>query len=268
MKVGKILGAALLASAGAAAMAAPASAEEFTFSGNVALTSDYVFRGISQSEEGPAVQGGFDVGYGMFYAGTWASNVDFEEAAVGTLGLNAPLEIDLYAGVKPTLGPLALDIGVVGYFYPGASENTPGVGELDYVEGYLKASHTFAEKLTVGGAVFYSPEFTAETGTAYYLEANAAYTVSDKLGISGAVGYQSIDDVSGVFASTAPGFPAEASDEYTTWNIGATYSLAGFSFDLRYVDTTIDTGDLILADLYTTDAKTEGRAVFTIKRAL
>lgn len=56
---------------------APVERERPELSANVALTTDYIFRGFSQTEEGPAIQGGFDVTYKMFYAGVWASNLDF-----------------------------------------------------------------------------------------------------------------------------------------------------------------------------------------------
>src|SRR5262245_2646296 len=84
----------------------PAFADS-SFSGNVALTSDYVFRGISQTQGDPAIQGGFDfttnVGNAPFYAGAWASNVDFGSPSA----VHVPMELDIYAGVKPTIGPVS-----------------------------------------------------------------------------------------------------------------------------------------------------------------
>src|SRR5690606_36691931 len=65
-------------------------------SGSVALTTDYVFRGFSQTDQEPAVQGTVDVTYGMLYAGVFATNVDFND------GVEASIELDLYAGIKPT----------------------------------------------------------------------------------------------------------------------------------------------------------------------
>ena len=231
----------MAAAAGLAAMAGAANAEEAkpTFSGNVALTSDYTFRGISQTQEGPAVQGGFDYGYGSFYAGAWGSNVDF--------GLSdGSLELDLYAGVKQTVGALGLDFGVIGYLYPGAADDT---AELDYYEGYVKASINPTEAFTLGGALYVSPEFTGEVGTGYYTEINGALKVSDTLSFSGAVGYQKVDEL--VF---------DGDDNYTTWNLGGTVSAYGFGFDLRYVGTNTEVllngGDLA-----------DDRAVFSVKRA-
>ena len=81
------------------------------FSINVAGTTDYVFRGISQNGEDPAAQGGADMSCGIFYAGVWGSTVDF-----------APYEVDLYGGIKKDLGFAEVDLGVIYYAYPGADD--------------------------------------------------------------------------------------------------------------------------------------------------
>ncbi len=223
----------------AAAAAAPAFAQDVTISGNVALATDYTFRGVSQTDESPAVQGGFDATFGSsgFYAGTWASNINF-----GTGGAN--LELDVYGGYKFAAGPVNFDVGVIGYLYPGASDDA---AELDYWEGYIKPSIALTKEFTVGAAVYYSPEFTGESGDATYFEVNGAYAVSPELTFSGAVGMQSVD-LSGFFAGE---------DDYTTWNIGGTYTAAGLGFDLRYVGTDVDN-----APIY------DDRFVFSIKKAM
>ncbi|MBC7767239.1 MAG: hypothetical protein H7124_00470 [Phycisphaerales bacterium] len=248
-----LLGAGLL-------IATPATAQDGpTFSGNVALASDYVFRGISQTGGNPAIQGGADYTNGMFYAGAWASNVDFAE-----LGAGSGIELDLYGGVRPQVGAVTFDLGVIGYFYPGVTDIQAGggvEGELDYFEGYAKASISPADRWTLGAAAYYSPEFTGETGQAYYVEANAAFAVNDAVGVSGAIGYQAIDDVSGVF-------PGEFSDEYTTWNVGATYTLHGFAIDVRYVGTDVEASDDLIAQAFTTADRADDRVLLSIRRAL
>ena len=134
--------------------AAPAFAQEVAISGNVALTTDYAFRGISQTDQSPAIQGGLDLTSGSFYAGAWASNINF-----GTGGAN--LELDVYGGYKFTAGPVNFDVGIIGYLYPGAADDG---AELDYWEGYVKPSIAVSDQVTLGGAIYYSPEFTAEIG--------------------------------------------------------------------------------------------------------
>jgi uncharacterized protein (TIGR02001 family) len=242
----------LIIGAIAAASAPAAFAQEaVTISGNVALATDYAFRGISQTSQNPAIQGGFDAAFGSsgFYAGTWASNVAF----------GGSLELDAYAGWKTTVGPVGIDVGVLGYFYPGASDD---FAELDYYEGYAKASITPATGFTLGGAVYYSPEFTLETGVGIYYEVNGAYTVSDVLSISGAFGQQSIDDVNGPFAAT------EVDDDYQTWNVGGTYTAMGLGFDLRYVGTSIDDDSDIVLEGFTNVVDSDDRFIFSIKKAL
>ena len=223
----------------AAVSAAPAFAQDVTVSGNVALTTDYAFRGVSQTDLSPAVQGGFDAAFGDSgaYVGAWASNINF-----GTGGAN--LELDVYGGFKFALGPVAMDVGVIGYLYPSASDDT---AELDYYEGYVKPSIALSDQITLGGAVDWSPEFTGESGDGVYAEVNGAFVASPELTFSGAVGMQTVD-ATGFFAGE---------DDYTTWNAGGTYSAMGLGFDLRYVGTDVDN-----AAIY------DDRVIFTIKRAM
>lgn len=246
----KFIRGALLAGAAIVGSAGAANAE-VAFSGNVALTTDYVYRGISQSNTEPAVQGGFDLSSGIFYAGTWASSLS------GYLASN--MELDLYAGVKPTIGPVALDLGIIGYFYPGA--NDAGT-ELDFYEAKAAASITPAEGFTLGAAAYYSPEFYGETGSGLYIEANAAFALSDTFGISGAFGQQSIDDVDG------PLVAGDLDDDYTTWNVGGTLAVHGFSLDLRYIGTDIEAADPIVTSAFTNTDVSDDSVVLTVKRAL
>src|ERR1700716_843610 len=106
---------AAFATSATAQTAAPASPH--TFTGNLAVVSDYRFRGISQSFRQPAVQGGFDYSHSSgFYVGNWNSSVS---------GLSYPggagIEMDLYAGYKfEPVKDVLLDVGALYYYYPGA----------------------------------------------------------------------------------------------------------------------------------------------------
>lgn len=196
-----------------AALAGAARADETpspTVTFNVAATTNYEFRGVSQTDNKAALQGGADASYGIFYAGAWASNVKFA-------GDQADTEIDTYAGIKPTLGAVSLDIGAIHYGYLGEA---PGVQD-DYWEFKAAASKGF-DKASVGVAVYYSPDFFAKTDDAVYYEVNASYAATPKLSFSGALGRQ---DVS-------------YAGDYTTWNLGATYAITDHaSIDVRYWDT-------------------------------
>lgn len=194
-----------------ATLAGTASAQDPQVSFNVAGTSDYVFRGFSQTQEDEAVQGGVDLTIGSVYVGAWASSLDF--------GDNTNVEVDVYGGYRWEAVGVAWDVGVVGYFYgPGANS------EYDYVEVKAAGSRAIGP-VTLGAAVFFSPDFFGVDDEATYLEANAAITPVDKWTVSGAVGKQ--------WLST--------SDDYTTWNAGVGYAITeNVVLDLRYHDTDVD----------------------------
>jgi len=198
------------------------------WSASFALTNDYVFRGITQSAERPAVQATLDVTYGMLYAGAFVSNVDFG-------GNLAVAELTFIAGVKPVVGPVSFDFGVIYYTYPGA--NDASNAELDFVE--LKAAASVApwKGGTVGVAAFWTPEHTGETGDVWTLEGTIAQELPSIHGIgvsfSALVGYQHGNDISY--------FNALGTDDYMYWNAGLTFAFhERLSVDLRYWDSDLD----------------------------
>ena len=110
----------VLAGCMAAPVAAMAEDSPHTFSGNVSMTSNYVFRGISQTGGDAALQGGFDYTHSSgFYLGTWGSNVGWIEDYQGYGSGN--VEFDLYGGFRGGIGEtgVTFDVGAIGYFYPG-----------------------------------------------------------------------------------------------------------------------------------------------------
>jgi uncharacterized protein (TIGR02001 family) len=206
-------------------------------------TSDYIFRGVSQTYEDPAAQGSIDLTYGIFYAGVWASNVDFNDAP------EASTAIDFYAGIKPTLGPGPLwapvtsDLGVLYYAYPGADDGAnfiAGGKQLDYVE--LKAGYSMAsiwiKNLTTGTTVYWSPDYSLETGDVFTVESAASYALPQfgifAPSISGAYG--------SVYGDVGEGFSVggDNEDEYSYWNVGLALAVEKFTFDFRYWDSDID----------------------------
>ena len=156
---------ALAAAVGSLALAGAAHAADdapFKLAFNVGANTDYVFRGISQTNEDPSVFGGVDATIGgIGYAGVWISNVDF--------GNGTDAEFDIYGGIKPTLGAVSFDIGIIYYGYAGQ----PSGSNEDYFEGKIAASVP-AGPATLGAAFFYSPEFFGKTGDATYYEVNGA----------------------------------------------------------------------------------------------
>jgi len=201
----------------------PAPARNLELSANVALTTDYVFRGFSQTDEGPAIQGGFDASYGAFYAGVWASNLDFGAAPVGT-GDAADIEIDWYGGFKHSIRNIEFDLGVIYYSYPNAAD-LPGA-ELDFVELKFGWSYTLFKDLGVSTTLYYSPEYTGEIGDNFVLETSLEKPLGRGFSLSGTLGNQWGDEGDGGF-------------DYTYWNVGVSKSFYQdkFSLDVRYWDT-------------------------------
>jgi uncharacterized protein (TIGR02001 family) len=120
--------AALLAAAattGVASAAEPEPTPEHTLTGNVGLFSQYIFRGLTQTDREPALQGGFDYAHKSgFYAGTWASNISWLHDS-GAYRRGGSLEWDFYGGWKPTWGDFTFDIGTLYYWYPGDAAFSP-----------------------------------------------------------------------------------------------------------------------------------------------
>lgn len=218
---------ALLATVAATSAYAQEAAKEEQFlggtiSGNVGLASDYVFRGISQTDGHPALQGGLGYERGItndvsFYLGVWGSNVDFND------GGEATLELDGYGGVKFDAGPVALDLGMIYYAYPGAESDL----DYDYMEYQVKAGHDFGFA-DVNAIVSYSPDFFAGSGSATYVQTNAAIPLVEELALNLHAGHQSISDNASF-----------ALPDYTDWSVGLGYHYSGLDFALAYTDTNI-----------------------------
>jgi uncharacterized protein (TIGR02001 family) len=241
------------------ACSAAEEAPKFTYSFNIGLATDYVFRGVSQNKENPAVQGGIDLGYGIAYFGLWASNIDFGGNDLAfTPGSAASkqvsTEIDIYGGIKPVLGPATFDLGVIYYAYPGANDGGASklqVEKQDYVEFKAGVSGAFipaVPKLTLGGTVFYSPEYQAKQGNVWTVEGTAAYELP-AVGpvtptLSALIGGQFGDSNSNTIGDTFNGKfnLANGKDDLTYWNAGITLAVEKFSFDFRYWDTNISDG--------------------------
>lgn len=193
--------------------------ENFSTSANVSLVSEYSFRGIAQSDEGPAIQGGFDIAHTSgLYAGVWGSNVDFND------GDEASVEIDLYAGYSNAYNDINYDLGVIYYSYPGADDSL----NYDFWELSAAIGYDFGH-FASSASINYSPDYFGESGDSYYYAAAVDVPLPYDLGLSAHVGYQDIDD------EAAFGVP-----DYTDWSLGLGYSYEGFDFAVQYVDTDLD----------------------------
>ena len=228
-----------------AADAAPAS--DFTASYNVGLFSQYIFRGLTQTNNKPALQGGFDVNHKSgLYIGGWASNVSWLRdnqgyvANGGVYSSGGSLEIDIYGGFKTDLRGVGIDLGALQYYYPGAhnqlydkANTTELYGALSY--GWLQAKVSgvvskdawgFGKKYNVNSGG------DNERGT-YYAELNANIPLAD-------TGFTALLHVGRQEFNQAKIDSASPDASYTDWKVGLTKGFdGGLNVGAFYTDTNI-----------------------------
>ena len=214
----------LLATALVCGAPAVASAQETTTSVNFGVASSYQFRGVTQAfdeklDAKAQIFGGADVSAGSFYVGTWLSNVDF--------GSKANLEVDLYAGYKPKVGPVTLDIGVLAYTYPQESN-------LLVYEGKFAGTVATESGVSLTGSVFYSPEYGRDGPSYWYYEAAVSAPIPGaKVGPFALSANASVGSLSAETSALLP--------DYTNWKVGLTAATeGGWAVDVFYTDTDVD----------------------------
>ncbi|HEX6792289.1 MAG TPA: TorF family putative porin [Casimicrobiaceae bacterium] len=203
------------------------AAEPFTFSGNFGIYSQYIFRGLTQTDRKPAFQGGFDVAHASgFYAGTWGSNVSWLHDA-GVVAHGGSLEWDFYGGYKYAINDdFGVDAGALYYYYPGsyvAGATNPDTTEL-YVAGSwkwlsLKYSHAVSNAFGVAGS-----------RNSRYLDLSANYPITGQITLNAHVGRQE-------FAGSTNGTGNGDTLNYTDWKLGLTWSVNGWNLGAYYTDT-------------------------------
>ncbi len=197
-------------------------------SSTIALTSDYDWRGLTQTDEDPALQASIDwADDSGWYIGAWASNVDFGPG-------DPSYEVDLYTGFSGgDEDGLGWDVGFQYYAYPEESDfNFPEIyGGLSY--GMFS------------GKLWYSNDFANTDESAFYLEGAAAVPLPANLTLDLHVGYSDGDGVEASYGIS----------NYFDYSVGLSYTIEKFDLSLRYVDTDID------------DADTD-RLIFTISTTL
>ena len=220
---------AVLAVLGSPNLASGEEKKEFdigSFSANVGLFSDYTYRGVSQTGQEPALQGGIDWEHDIgIYAGFWGSNVDFSD------GDEAHVEVDVYAGYGGSIGNFSYDLNFLYYLYPGASDSL----NYDFWEVTPSVSYDFGVA-SVGFGISYSPDFFGGSDDAQFYQGTVEVPLPAGFTVSGNVGYQAIDD-NATFALP----------DYWTWGVGVAFDLGtlhskleNFSIGADYVDTDID----------------------------
>jgi uncharacterized protein (TIGR02001 family) len=236
-----------------AAPAAPAS----PFSTNVSLTTNYLYRGISQTGAKPAIQGGFDYANANgVYVGAWGSSISWlSDARVAS---NAGLELDTYAGYKGTASAISYDVGFLRYNYPG--EYAPGATKGDTNEVYGAATYSIVTaKLSYSlGDLFGVSKAKGST----YLDLSAAYPIGDTGYTLGAhYGKQTYK------GSTADAAKAGGADPtYADYRLSVTKDLGtGYSASLTYSKTNAKTGAGTFYNILNKDLG-KGTAVVALSR--
>jgi uncharacterized protein (TIGR02001 family) len=253
-----------------------------------AIASDYIFRGVTQSNHKPSVAAYFEPRYNInkdnqLYVGLGGASIDFPNRAAA--------EVDFYGGWRPTVGAFAFDFGVWYYWYPGgqcfsaiANGNTfncaPSAGvafqalpngnaikkDLSFYEVYAKVNYTVNDNIVLGAYAYYSPSVLNSGADGVFFGATAKYTWAAFANgvapyISGEVGHWSLgtsDPFYGIPGTRfAGGIPYK---DYTTWNAGFGWTWKVFTVDLRYIDTNLNKGD---CNAFTSDHTASGTTSIT-----
>ena len=219
--------------AASSAMAWTSADKQWTTSASVSATTDYMWRGASQTLNKPAVQGEFDVSHSSgFYAGMWSSNVDF--------GSKTSQEIDGYLGYSTSFeNGIGIDVSGLRYFYPGEQN-------IDWNEYIAKLSYSY---FTVGAAYSANALGGGDDGTYYSADFN--YDLPMGVAFAAGAGYY---DLSG------------SNNDPVDYHIGISKDIAGFGMDLSYIGSNSDAEDLY--DPTHTSNITSNRLVFTISKSL
>ena len=204
------------------------SSATLPISANLTFATDYAFRGISQTQERFAVQGGFDYASEAtgIYVGTWASNVDFDS--------ETSVELDLYGGWAKSFGDFGVDVGIIHYNYPGESGlNTDEVyvgGSWKWISAkyYVNTSDSFFGALNEDGE---------------YLSISGSYDLPIGVNIGASYGMNSFNT---------------SSSDYDDYSLSLGYSYGGLDFGLAYVDN----------DIKNATGIAEERVIFSVSKSM
>ena len=202
------------------------------FSVNVRIATEYLYRGISQSNEDPALQGGFDYAYEPlgFYMGFWASSIEFNAMTTNT----SSIETNFYGGFAGEF-PIGVswDIGGLYYYYPDTHEDIGA--DYNFVELYGNLGYSFEATLepTLDIGFAWSPDFYGEDGGGLYLHSKLSFTLPYNFGVYTLFAYQEVD---GDLTSGPLGF------DYNHYAIGLTYEYSILTFDASWNDASVDCG--------------------------
>jgi len=260
------MGLALAASSMMVEVMAEEEKSPHSLTGNVTFASNYVVRGLSQTNFKPAVQGTIDYGHESgLYAGFFASNVSWygdawEEAAPGqnsaifggvtgqNVAISNSMETDFYAGFRGKVGEsITYDVGGIYYYYPGKYSIAANQAPLASGGFGAKKPHTGEAYLGLGwnwisGKISYAVTDgvfgVADARGSYYAELNAAYPVGESgFTVIGHVGHWKIDGSMSVWKDNGR---SNSVYDFSDYKIGVTKDFLGFTFGAYYTGTTAD----------------------------
>ena len=205
-------------------------------SANFALSSDYMYRGQSQTGNLPAISGGLDYEMGPWYAGVWASNVDF--------GNNVTQEVDLYTGYTVDMGKVSYDAGLMYYLYPGQPEGS----DFNFLEGSVGVEYALSEKISAGVTGRYTPDWQGSTGYGVNVEGDVTFVIGSGISLSAVAGKQTVEE------TNSWGTP-----DWTYYQVGVTKSLGVIDVSASWVDS-----DLTASECFSGSNICEGRALLSV----
>ncbi len=236
----------------------PFAAENF--SATLTFTSNYIYRGLSFSNDHPALQGSFDWTYGNLFAGVWGSSLTDQDPITNANGdpvAGYELENDFYIGYADSYAGVDWFVMPIYYhFYDDHQRNTGGI-EADVFELWLDANYAINDTVSVHGMYAYSPDFFFESGDANYVKGDVTVQLPQGFSLNAGLGYQDVQGGDGLTAGW----------DYTHWDIGLSKDLVGFNLDLRYSDTSADSStDSLNTNFLGSTQNSDDTVTFTVSR--
>lgn len=232
------------------APAAPVVVSPWDFTVGGGLTSNYLFRGISQSNNGPSVNANAELRYTInptwqLYLGTAASSIKLTNQAS-----SPSVEIDAIGGVRATIGDVTVDVGGIYYIYPynvneAGNTNNFWVTNPSWYEGYTKLSYNVTDAFTLGANVFVTPSYLDFGSNGTYVSGTAKYTIGD-FALSAELGRQWLGKTDVAHTPVYQSGTSRAMPDYNYWNAGVSYAYKFATLDLRYHGTDMSKAECAL----------------------
>jgi uncharacterized protein (TIGR02001 family) len=223
-----------------------ATAAHSQVTGNLGLTSDYRFRGVSQTQNAPAVQGGIDYNHKSgFYVGNWNSSVSSDLYTNGS-----GVESDLYAGFKNKFLGFDLDVGSMNYFYPRATNGTST--NFDTNELYVAVGKgPLTAKVSNSLSNYFG---TTNSKNSQYYQADIVQPLGkSKISLLAHVGRTEVNNNSSL--------------NYTDYNVGLGYNLQGWDFAVKYYINDNKTSTFMTANTINGQRLYKDAAVFSVSKS-